>query len=428
MSKPYNKALTLADRTVIQNGIEHGATKTSIADTIGKDKSTVGKEIKLHRKVSHRCSLPLECAAYRSCRNGRKCYAGCPAYVPFRCSRRDRSPGACNGCDNYSHCHFTKYRYDAQDAQSEYRLTLVESREGANLTEDEAREMAAIIKPALDLGHSPYQILQDHPELGISEKTLYNYIDEQVFRVAGIANIDLRRKVSRKVPKKMAKNYKKRQDRSYLKGRTYDDYLAYMEEMPDSPVVQMDTVYNDVSNGPFMQTFKFVNYDLLIAVYHDTKTADDMVKGLDLINSVIGDTLFNKLFQVLLTDRGSEFINAEGFEMRSDGTRRTRVFYCDPMASRQKGSLEVYHEQLRYICPKETNLRALGLVSQDALNYGISNIASSSQPFLSGKSPIEYVRFMCPELWEKLQAFGIKEIPRDEINLTPSCLSLFAKN
>lgn len=290
-----------------------------------------------------------------------------------------------------------------------------------------ARKMAAVIKPALDLGHSPYQILQDHPELGISEKTLYNYIDQQAFSVAGIANIDLRRKVSRKIPRKLTKNYKKRQDRSYLKGRTYDDYLSYMAEEPESMVVQMDTVYNDVSNGPFMQTFKFVKFDLLIAIYHDTKTADDMVKGLDLIDSLLGETLFNQLFEVLLTDRGSEFVNADGFEKRADGTMRTRVFYCDPMASRQKGSLEVYHEQLRYICPKETDLRALGLVSQEALNFGISNIASSSQPFLSGKSPIEYVRFMCPEFWDKLRAFGVKEIPRDKINLTASCLARFAK-
>ena len=39
--------LTLEERRVILTGIRNGSTKTAIAQTIGKDKSTVGKEIKL---------------------------------------------------------------------------------------------------------------------------------------------------------------------------------------------------------------------------------------------------------------------------------------------------------------------------------------------------------------------------------------------
>ncbi len=30
-------------------------------------------------------------------------------------------------------------------------------------------------------------------------------------------------------------------------------------------------VYNDVTNGPFIQTFKFLKYDLLICVYQEEK-------------------------------------------------------------------------------------------------------------------------------------------------------------
>ncbi|WP_279221846.1 helix-turn-helix domain-containing protein [Lachnoanaerobaculum gingivalis] len=53
--------LTLEDRHIILSGITNGSTKTAIAKTIGKNKSTVCKEIKLHRKLTHRCSMPLEC-------------------------------------------------------------------------------------------------------------------------------------------------------------------------------------------------------------------------------------------------------------------------------------------------------------------------------------------------------------------------------
>nr|WP_083806435.1 helix-turn-helix domain-containing protein [Clostridium sp. D5] len=41
--------LTLQERRIILTGITNGSTKTAIAQTLGKDKSTIGKEIKLHR-------------------------------------------------------------------------------------------------------------------------------------------------------------------------------------------------------------------------------------------------------------------------------------------------------------------------------------------------------------------------------------------
>lgn len=45
------------------------------------------------------------------------------------------------------------------------------------MTAAEAKEKAQIIKPLLDQGQSPYDILQAHPELDMSEKTLYTYIE-----------------------------------------------------------------------------------------------------------------------------------------------------------------------------------------------------------------------------------------------------------
>ena len=417
-----NKALTLDERRVIETGIRHGSTKTAIADTIGKDKSTVGKEIRRHRILKHKCTMPLECSNYAKCKFHRHCLVSCPSYLKFSCTRRDRSPGACNGCGCYTQCRYNKYYYDAHTAHEEYRKELVDSREGVNLTVSQAKEMAAVIGPLLKKGHSPYQIIHDNPGLGISEKTLYNYISQQVFSVAGIYDIDLRRKASRRPSKKLAKTYKKRENRAFLKGREYKDFLAYRDEHPHAHILQMDTVYNDVSNGPFIQTFKFIGLGLMAAVFHNSKTAADMVHGLDLLDEALGSTLFNEHAHILLTDRGTEFSDADGLEIRGDSTRRCRVFYCDPMQSGQKGSLENNHERLRYICPKETDLRAIGLTGQDKLNLALSHINSASVESLAGKSPIEYTKFMFPELWEKLHSFGICEIPRNDIILKPYLL------
>ena len=46
-----NTHLTLDERKIIQTGIENGSTKKTIADTIGKDPTTIAKEIRKHRQL-----------------------------------------------------------------------------------------------------------------------------------------------------------------------------------------------------------------------------------------------------------------------------------------------------------------------------------------------------------------------------------------
>ena len=415
--------LTFGDRLIINTGIERGASKTSIAITIGKDNSTVGKEIKLHRVVKHKCSMPLECSRYRKCAYGRQCTTDCPDYEPFKCNRRDRSPGACNGCPNWSRCRFDKIVYDPHLAQKAYQETLVDARQGVNLTYQEAKEMAQIVTPLLKQGQSPYMIVSNHPELGICEKTLYNYIESGVFQeITGVAPLDLRRQVSRKLPKARKQQYKKREDRAYLKGRLFSDYQQYRIDHPDTFVVQMDTVYNDETNGPFIQTFKFLETNLLLALLHDRKTAQEMKLGIDLLEHTLGVQVFRKFFPVLLTDRGTEFTDPDGMEASPDGCRRTRVFYCDPQRSDQKGSLENNHIALRYVLLKNVDLTAIGLTDQTKLNLILSHVNSMPVEKLGGKTPLELTEFLYPDFFQQLISFGIRKIKKDEVNLTPRLL------
>lgn len=426
MIKDINRSqshLTLDERRIILTGISNGSTKSAIAQNIGKNKSTIGKEIKLHRTISHKCSLPLECANYRKCSYKRNCTVDCPEYSPFYCYRRDRSPGACNGCSKWIHCRYDKYTYNPEKAHADYKDTLVESRIGVNLTTLEARKIALTIAPLLKQGLSPYRILQTHPELGISEKTLYNYIEQDVFHeIADVSVMDLRRKVSRRISKKKSVIYKKRADNKYLTGRTYKDYKEYIKENPDCFVTQMDTVYNDESTGPFIQTFKILRAGILICILHNEKTAENMVNGINLLEDFLGHDVFCKYVHVILTDRGPEFSSADKIETSDDGSKRTWVFYCDPMQSGQKGSLENKHTELRYIFPKGTNLRELGLINQDALNLAVSHLNSAPLKIFSGKSSLEFTEFLYPDLYEKLLRFGIQKINKDKIVLKPYLL------
>ena len=417
-SNNKNLHLTVQERIIIEKGIENGSTKAAIALTIGKDKSTVGKEIKKHRELVHKSSYKINCANMKNCSHNHVC-DNCADFKPFTCNRRDRSPGACNGCSKYTHCRYDKYRYKADFSHKKYREDLVDSRTGINMSYEECKAMADIIVPLIKAGHSPYHIVTNHPELNISEKTLYNYIENGIFREFGLLDIDLRIKTKRKITKKASNKYKKREDKKYLNGRTYDDFINYTAENKNLSVVEMDTVYNNGSTGPFMQTFKFSDYSFMFIVYQEEKTAKSMVEGVDLLEKILGEDLFSEEVAIIKTDRGSEFCDAEGFEKEENESRRTRIFYCDPMASGQKGSLENNHKEIRYICPKENDLKDLGLNSQEKANLIVSHINSQSKEHLKGKSPLEVMEFMNPALYQKFKDFGIERINKDNIVLKP---------
>lgn len=420
-SNNKNLHLTVQERIIIEKGIENGSTKAAIALTIGKDKSTVGKGIKKHRELVHKSSYKINCANMKNCSHNHVC-DNCADFKPFTCNRRDRSPGACNGCSKYTHCRYDKYRYKADFSHKKYREDLVDSRTGINMPYEECKAMADIIVPLIKAGHSPYHIVTNHPELNISEKTLYNYIENGIFREFGLLDIDLRIKTKRKITKKASNKYKKREDKKYLNGRTYDDFINYTAENKNLSVVEMDTVYNNGSTGPFMQTFKFSDYSFMFIVYQEEKTAKSMVEGVDLLEKILGEDLFSEEVAIIKTDRGSEFCDAEGFEKEENESRRTRIFYCDPMASGQKGSLENNHKEIRYICPKENDLKDLGLNSQEKANLIVSHINSQSKEHLKGKSPLEVMEFMNPALYQKFKDFGIERINKDNIVLKPYLL------
>ena len=170
----------------------------------------------------------------------------------------------------------------------------VESRPGVNATLSTIRKLGELVKPLFDKGQSVYAILEAHPEIGLSEKTIYTYIETGVFTEAGVPIncLDLKKQVRRAPSKK--RQFKPRRDLSYTKGRTSKEYDEYIAANPNARIVQMDTVYNDATGGPFIQTFKFLRYDLLLCLYHEAKTPADMLAGINILDEILGHDLFNK--------------------------------------------------------------------------------------------------------------------------------------
>ena len=272
-------------------------------------------------------------------------------------------------------------------------------------------------------GQSIEQVYLSHQdEIGVCIKTIYNYIAAGLFKEAGfdLIDLDLRRKVSRKVTRKRTNRFKEREDRSFFIGRSYNDFKEYIEIDKDAFIVEMDTVYNDIS-GPYIQTFKFLRYGFIYALYHTRKDKESMNDGVKRLSAILGDRF--DIIDIFLTDRGPEFYGISDLEKELG----FKVFYCDPMRSDQKGSLENKHEELRYILEKDRDLYEIGLVSQKALDLVLSHINSSPRKKLNKHSPIELMRFLDPELYARFKASGIKEITKDDIILRPYLLHDFQK-
>ena len=404
---------SLEDRKKIQEGIENELTKVQIAKNIGKDPTTVSKEIKKRRKLKPRNPFnnPISCTKFKQCGI---CKGECSEYEEIKCLRRDRKIGVCNLCPDIKKCRLDKYFYYAKQAHEGYLYTLSDAREGVNLTSKEMLEIVDIIRPLLKKGQSVYQILKNHPEIKLSAKSLDTYIESGIFQDYGINNFSLRRQVSMK----KRKSLKKRKEPVNYEGRRYKDYLEFIENNPTIPTTQMDTVYNH-QEGPYIQTFIFQNTGLMIGFLHTEKTSESMASSLDILQEKLEDD-YSKLFSLLLTDRGSEFEKYELFEVNIEtGEIRGNIFYCDPQMPSQKPNVENNHNYVRDIIPNGKSLKHL---TQKDVDLMFSHINSTPRKSLNGKTPYETFEFLYNA--EILKKLNVQKIEKDMVTLQPYLLKI----
>ena len=429
MSK--GKHLTLDDRQSIQVGLHEGRSFQEIAREIGKDPSTISKEIRNHR-VTHRTGSYNPCSKARDCPHsgdicspckvlyGRicrscpavRCYNICSEFSPKPCRRIISAPYVCNGCSERHGCRLERYLYDAKTAQKAYEKTLSQSRTGFAISYDELKRIDDIVSPLIRQGQSIHHICRNNADLIMcDEKSIYNYIDAGLLSVG---NIDLPRKVRYRVRKKKRTVHI---DKQCHTGRTYEDFLAFLASCPDIAVNEMDSVEGK-KGGKVLLTIYFRNCELMLAYIRDANTARSVADIFNRLDQVLGREAFRMLFQVILTDRGSEFTDPLSIECDENGEIRTRIFYCDPQRSDQKGGCEVTHEMIRRILPKGKSFDHL---SQQDIDLLMSHINSYTRKKLGNQSPYRLFSSFYGE--DLLNRLNIWQIAPNDINLTPKLLN-----
>jgi IS30 family transposase len=428
MSK--NKHLTDAERVQIEQWLKQKESIKKIAKTLGKSTSTISREIKARAilsdkyapyRIHNRCVNRLECSrrylcedkpdCTRRCATCNSCNALCDNYVEQICDKLSSSPYVCNGCIEESRCVLQKKYYLHRKAQEAYRETLVESRAGANITQDELLELDNFVSPLIMRGQSVHHIVANNPDqFEVSEKSLYRYVAGGLLKAR---NINMPR-VCRLKPRK-TKPVEHKIDSLCRVARTYTDYKTFMEKA-NIHAVEMDSVIGRIG-GRVLLTLMFKSCDCMLAFIRDHNTSQSVIDIFNLMNDILGAHRFNSLFPVILTDNGSEFSNPKALEFDAHGCRRTNIFYCDPCASFQKPNVELNHEFIRRILPKGTSFDNL---NQLDINLMMSHINSYSREKLNDKSPFELFGFLYGK--EVLNLLGLRKIPANEILLKPELL------
>ena len=374
-----HKHLTLSDRNDIQLGLERGETFKAIGQLILKDPTTVSKEVKRNKQIRDSTSNNLPCPLL------------------------DKAPFVCNGCPKRrQNCGYQKVFYLAKQAQKQYEQALVEAREGTPLNSQTFWDIHKVISDGVKKGQHIYHILKTH-NLDVSSSTVYRHIRKGYL---SIAPIDLAKAVKFKERRKSKLPSIPKEAK---KGRSYEDFQNYLSLNQLDSWLEMDTVMGRMG-GKVLLTFNLSFCNFIFARLLDNKTALEVTKHLYDIKNTLHqvDKDFFQLFPVILTDNGGEFARVDDIEMDVRG--ESKLFFCDPNRSDQKGRIEKNHTLIRDILPKGTSFDDL---TQENINLVCSHVNSVKRAALNGKSAYEFFVFTYGEEVSKL--LGISKIPAEDV-------------
>ena len=393
--------LSYEDRKNIEDGLNENISINQIAKDLNRSHSTILREIDRNKVYSK----PKTYGTYKNNNYDRD----------ISCERLSRSPYVCNGCKARRGCRKERFTYYARCADDSYKEVKSEARKGINLTSEEVFEINKILTPLIKKGQTINHLYINHPDiLDFSKASFYNYVNSGVFE---FGPLDFPRIVKYKKRKNSNKR-RTRKEREILIGRTYENFIEYINKNPDLNIVEMDTVKGLQSEHDCFLTLFWRKSHFMLIFKLESQTTTEVTRVFKLLQTLIPYDDYKKMFQVILTDNGHEFFDVLNIECHhKTGEQISKVFYCDPSASWQKGGIEKNHEFIRYILPKGSSFKN---ITQEDCDKIMNNINSLCRDSLNGKSPYEAMLFLCNEtLLEKINCYYIKP---DDVILNNSLL------
>lgn len=182
----------------------------------------------------------------------------------------------------------------------------------------------------------------------ICTTTFYSYIDKGIF--LKLTNKDL------PVKKDKKRKYRKVQQSRASKGESIENRPDEVNNREEFGHWEMDTVMGKrgKSKKSMLVLTERITLDEII-IELETHTAAEVVAKIDLLEKRWGD-MFYKVFKSITVDNGTEFSDYDGLERSCRREeKRTKVYYCHPYSSYERGSNENQNKLIRRHVPKGTN-------------------------------------------------------------------------
>lgn len=252
----------------------------------------------------------------------------------------------------------TEERYSPDIADDKYRENL-KSKGGtlkigndiklANYIEDKI--INEDYSPAAVLGELKAQGREDEFTVTICVTTLYSYIDKGIF--LKLTNKHL------PVKKNKKRDYKKvqRQQARAAAGESIEKRPDEVDTREEFGNWEMDTVKGKrgkSKNSLLVLTERKTRDEIVFKL--PEHTAEAVVDALDRLERKWG-AMFKEVFKTITVDNGSEFAYCEELErsILNEGEQRTKLYYCHPYSSWERGTNEVTNKMVRRKVPKGTN-------------------------------------------------------------------------
>lgn len=241
-----------------------------------------------------------------------------------------------------------KYSCDIAQMKTNYESTS----KGAQLKLGNDYEFIDFVESMIKKKYSPSAILGYIKENNLEFKTkicrntLYSYIDKGLF--LNITNKDLLRKGKKK------KKYRKvRVKKRLSSGTSIDERPKEIDFRDDFGHWELDTVIGKREKGEILLvlTERKTRYEIVSKL--KDKTALSVVHFLDKLERKYKKR-FSQIFKSITVDNGSEFSYCEEMERSSlyKNSQRTKIYYCHPYSSWERGSNENQNAFIRRFIPK----------------------------------------------------------------------------
>lgn len=190
--------------------------------------------------------------------------------------------------------------------------------------------------------------------VSICIRTLYNYIDKGVFLNLTNKNLPVKRNKKR--------GYKKvRLQKRASVGTSIEERPEYIKDRKEFGHWEMDSVVGKrgKSKNTFLVLTERKTRNEIIFKLPD-HSATEVVKAVDRLEITWG-SMFSDVFKTITVDNGTEFSYFNELERSctKPDEKRTKVYYCHPYSSWERGSNENNNKMVRRIVPKGTNFDSM---------------------------------------------------------------------